>query len=85
MHPTTTQLLARDHAAGLLREAERERLARTIHRPYDAATGRRSRGPATRRGRAILDGMTAALRGLVDDRPGPVDGRPVRRLEELAG
>ena len=84
MHPTTTRLLADDHAARLLREAERERLARSVRHPHYAATGPRSRGPGTLRGRAILDDMTAAVRGLIGDRPAPVDRRTARRLEELA-
>jgi hypothetical protein len=84
MHPTTTRLLADDHAAGLLREAAHERLARSIRHPQDAATWPRSRGSATSRRRAILDAMTAAARGLIGDRPAPVDRRTARHLEELA-
>ena len=59
MHPTTTLLLAGDRAAGLLREAERERLARSIRRPIVDTTEGLPRRPVTGRRPAILDVLAA--------------------------
>ena len=82
MHPTTTLLLAGDRAAGLLREAERERLARAVRPRVDEATGRPTMRSAT--GRGILRTMTRAVAALGRGRGRATYGRRRRGVEDLA-